>query len=482
MEIKFELKNKHLVIAAGALVVVALAVFLYPHFKLQLTKQSTQTASGKIIDVSVTAQGFQPNQVEINAGDTVRWTNNSQTARWPASNPHPTHDDYPGFDPLKEVGPGQTWQFTFFREGSWGYHDHLYPHDHGTVVVKAATTASVPNGQLPPEIDQLKSETDTKKQAEIVRGMAEKYGPKETLGFMRASGLPYTGETHLLVHEIGDVAYKKYGEQALLYCDDSFLSACYHGVVLHELADHGLEGVAKTIDQCKSQGSAVLSQCSHAAGHGFLAWKEYQVLQAVPYCDKLHEIDKDIPLFNCQDGVFMENIFGVHEGSPSPNRLVIKQSDPQYPCDAMPDQYQSGCWANQATFMYQLYGELRKVAVGCDQVTNIKYQDLCYNNFARQIHPLTQGQSQKAIELCKNATTPARQDDCLITIANAAFSVGDVKQMPYELCATLVNSPKHSKCYEDIFNAMAYYTHAGPGELCQYVKEPDQQKICKQRF
>jgi plastocyanin len=491
MEININIKGKHLAIAgiiAGLAIAVIVLIVAKPSFKLLGSKkQPVPQPTGKIVDIIITSAGFDPATVEINQGDTVRWTNHDELPRWPASNPHPTHDDYPGFDPQKEIPPHGSWEFTFLRGGEWGYHDHLSPHLHGTVVVKegqasSPAAASPAAAGTPAEITQLLSEKDSAKQAKIVRAMAEKYGTLETLAYMRASGLPFTGETHLLVHEVGNVAYEKYGDQALQHCDDSFLSACYHGVILNELGDHGLEGVASIISKCKDAGVLVFSQCAHAAGHGFLAWKDYHVMDAVPYCDKLHEMDADIPVFNCQDGVFMENIFGVHHGKPSPNRMV-KESDSHYPCDAIPDSYQPGCWANQATLMYQLFkGDLRKVAQGCDTVRQKQYQDLCYNNFARQIHPMTQGQAGKAVDMCKNATGQARQDECLVTIANAAFSVGDVKQMPYELCATLAKSPRQSSCYDNLFGAISYYNKGKKSELCQYVKEPDWREKCVQRF
>jgi len=85
--------------------------------------------------VSYGENGFEPNSITIKVGETVTWTNNDSDEMWVASNPHPTHTDYPGFDELKSVTKGQTYSFTFTKEGTWGYHNHLNPGQKGVVVV-----------------------------------------------------------------------------------------------------------------------------------------------------------------------------------------------------------------------------------------------------------------------------------------------------------------------------------------------------------
>ncbi len=461
------------------------AVVLVAAGSIYLAYHQRNSAAVKTVVVVVTDSGFEPQSVLLNEGDTVVWQNKSTHLFWPASDPHPTHDFYPEFDPEKAIQPGSSWSFVFTKVGTWGYHDHLFSTTRGTITVTEKTLALSNTVALeqPPEMAQLLAEKDPSKQRKIVHAMALKYGPKQALLYMEHSGLPFTGETHLLIHEIGTVAYEKYGDRALLYCNESFLAACYHGVVLNALADNGMSGVKSLMEQCKSADATVISQCSHAAGHGFLALKDYKVLDALPMCDELNTREPAAPSFNCYDGVFMENIFGVHEGAPSPNRMV-KESDPNYPCDAVPDKYKNGCWADQATLMYELFkGDLKKVAEGCDKVQNKTYQATCYDNFARQIHPLTQGKADKAIELCQNATG-VWKDTCLITLVNAAFSVGDTKVMPYALCTAMKNSPRHDACYATLFQQISVHGHNAQelALMCGYITEPLKMTECEKRF
>jgi len=71
--------------------------------------------------VAYTASGFEPREIIINAGDTVTWTNQSGSAMRVASDDHPEHLAYPGFD---QLSPGDSYSFTFDQPGTWGYHNH----------------------------------------------------------------------------------------------------------------------------------------------------------------------------------------------------------------------------------------------------------------------------------------------------------------------------------------------------------------------
>ena len=78
---------------------------------------------------------FSPSEVKIKKGGTVTWVNKSQNPVWPASNPHPIHTDYPGFDASRGLANGESYSFTFDKAGSWGYHNHLNPGMRGEVKV-----------------------------------------------------------------------------------------------------------------------------------------------------------------------------------------------------------------------------------------------------------------------------------------------------------------------------------------------------------
>lgn len=79
---------------------------------------------------------FDPPIVIIKKGGTVTWGHKKEGMSFrPASNDHPTHTIYPGFDALQDLGYGETYSFAFHIIGIWGYHDHLHPSITGKVQV-----------------------------------------------------------------------------------------------------------------------------------------------------------------------------------------------------------------------------------------------------------------------------------------------------------------------------------------------------------
>lgn len=101
--------------------------------------------------VTLTDSGFTPASVTVSAGDTVRFRNDSSRGMWVGSDEHPTHTDYDGtstrehcaeganttgtFDQCASSNAGTTWDYTFTKSGSFGYHNHVGASSKGTIVV-----------------------------------------------------------------------------------------------------------------------------------------------------------------------------------------------------------------------------------------------------------------------------------------------------------------------------------------------------------
>lgn len=86
--------------------------------------------------VTYTDSGFSPSTLTTKKGDTVTFKNMTSGNMWVVSSPHPTHTDYPEFDAKRTMVPGETYQFTFTKIGSWKYHNHTNPSERGTIVVQ----------------------------------------------------------------------------------------------------------------------------------------------------------------------------------------------------------------------------------------------------------------------------------------------------------------------------------------------------------
>ncbi len=105
---------------------------------------NNDNAVNKDNTIEITASGFNPSTLTINAGETVTWINNGVIPSWPASAVHPTHKSYPEtggcigskFDACKNLKQGEAYSFTFNQKGTWKYHDHLDPGSTGTIIVQ----------------------------------------------------------------------------------------------------------------------------------------------------------------------------------------------------------------------------------------------------------------------------------------------------------------------------------------------------------
>lgn len=336
------------------------------------------------------------------------------------------------------------------------------------------------NDKNPPEITQILNHKWTAEQRPHLIKLLDRVGPVKTQEYLYASELPFTSENHLLAHTIGEYIYKKYGTSGLKLCKDYFQSACYHAFIIEDLSDHGMEGLSKSLDDCQKAGLSVFDQCSHAAGHGFVVWKDYNLISALSSCDGLFvKKANNRSLFSCRAGVFMENILSVHEGKLSDKRWV-KADDSYYPCNdpRIDSKYLSACWSMQAARMYQMYpGDWKKIAQRCDEVENIQYQKICYDSFARQIHPYTFGNSGKAFRLCGKATGEKWQNFCLLALVRSSIDTGD-KKMPYEICHSIKKSERDN-CYDKLFVTIWARTNKNTiNELCSYVKESEYKLQC----
>ncbi len=100
--------------------------------------QGSEMEKGGVVARSVvtyTDTGFAPTSVSVKRGTTVTFVNESSGAMWVASDVHPTHQLLPGFDQLKSVTNGGTYEYTFTKVGTWRYHNHVKPEAKGTVIV-----------------------------------------------------------------------------------------------------------------------------------------------------------------------------------------------------------------------------------------------------------------------------------------------------------------------------------------------------------
>ncbi|HEC65681.1 MAG TPA: hypothetical protein ENI23_10315 [bacterium] len=84
------------------------------------------------LEVIYDGSSFSPRTLEISAGETVTFTNNSNRNMWVASDPHPIHTAFSAFD---SKGNLDSYSFTFDSAGEYEYHNHSGSSHTGTIIV-----------------------------------------------------------------------------------------------------------------------------------------------------------------------------------------------------------------------------------------------------------------------------------------------------------------------------------------------------------
>jgi plastocyanin len=97
-------------------------------------KNDGKKTEAKPITIKMKSLSFEPKKLEIRAGDSVIWTNESRTTHTATSD-----DDRKTFD-TGDVKPGQSSKaLTFDREGEFKYHCKVHGKSmSGTIIVKVA--------------------------------------------------------------------------------------------------------------------------------------------------------------------------------------------------------------------------------------------------------------------------------------------------------------------------------------------------------
>jgi len=329
---------KNILLLALGLVTVAAVVFWFA---------KSPGTSGKEYAVELKEDGFTPSDITIHKGDAIIFTTTAGKPFWPASDPHPTHGIYSGFDPRQPIDPDKSWSFKFDKAGTWKYHDHLWPAHRGTVVVEEGWSRSDA------------AQTDTSWQSLIDSALETKGldAAFEVLAGLYADEPGFASDCHGYTHELGEAAYKKFAKHESLtlsakayYCGYGF----YHGFMESLLRAGGQVEDAR--DFCAYAGKTLASQtsdaegaCYHGIGHGSVdggdprSWGDPQAMLApgLKLCEFVAK-EKD-QLYRCVTGAY--NALEILSMNPK-YKLSAIVNDPFGLCPSQPEAYREPCYTN----------------------------------------------------------------------------------------------------------------------------------------
>lgn len=409
----------------------------------------------------MTEEGFNPKNIEIQQGTTIIFKNMGSQEHWPASNIHPDHTVYPGsdikkcgtneanaiFDSCGGIKPGEEYSFKFDNVGRWRFHDHILPelsgeikvfggnNDQGdgknninspdknfwqkardiffnklvTKIYNLVPRTTIAKKVAPREIDEA---MDSVKIFDIVYDhkklalMIELAGEKRVLAKLsKEAGQGVLQDCHQQTHQVGVVSYRLYGNESLKRGDTTCLSGFYHGVMGELISKWKGENLAQNISElCGSfENKYDKFECLHGAGHGVLAYEDYDLPIALEACDGISD---EWQKGSCHSGIFHENV-AVAAGLgvvPGHETKWVNENNPYFPCNSSVlkkdpvKEFQ--CYQVQTGLMLKFANhDFSKVSKLCAKAPE-RNRASCFRSFGRDVGGSSLRDSNRIIELC----------------------------------------------------------------------------------
>ncbi len=426
----------------------------------------TQSASTPAIStrdnvITITASGPSPKNITIQKGDTVIFVNADTEEHWPASDPHPSHTIYPQFDPKHDITPGESWQFTFTRVGTWGFHDHENPLHRGTVTVlaKNTTTDTKAPRSIATDADCLKTSTDFSCYENYYDNLVATKGVEAAFADLkqRYIGNSYVqSQCHPLTHVIGHGAVELYPKVSEAYTHgDSFCwSGFYHGVMEGIIAKIGKKAVVSQLDNIcsdipgKDRYSFDYYNCVHGLGHGLMALTSDELFDSLTTCDNLTGAWEKS---SCYGGVFMENVIVDNKNHFT---KYLKPAEPLYPCNAVGASYKTSCYLMQTSYMLKVTGSDFKKVFDLCATADLGFEATCYQSLGRDASGQSVSNAEKTKATCDLGANYEQKSNCIVGAVKDFISYYHSDTQALHLC-NILSSDLTQICTD---TAHSYYT------------------------
>lgn len=452
--------------------------------------------------ITYTKLGFEPDQIILPQGSLVEFRNQSDVPVWPASNIHPAHTEYPGFDPLKTIAPGESWSFRFNQAGEWHYHNHIgsnYSPDTGSVIV-------YPPGSDPPDI--------TEPSIEYCAGLSEtgrfycwirllsltqrNKGTLETFSLLQQlyKQDPYFGNTcNDMTHRIGGQAYginRSHLTDIItpetLFCNAGF----YHGLM--EVFISSTKNIDKAAQFCdeveKRLGYSTIiapTACYHGIGHGTM---ELLGIHSLVNWDSIGDILSrgieicgsypDVYRTACVNGIFSA-VFMHYRDLPQDS----KRSDPYWFCPSVSPVYQRFCYESMSANLYwNGKRDIGKSVTFIQSHVPKEQQQYALRTVLQEISFETVKNSSwdDVIRDCKKLDTQLMRV-CIKSFVEGLIDNGE-PNMEHQQGVRFCNSPvlltaERDSCFSNLVSYVTgLYSRGNPAGSCELF-EPQYRKYCE---
>lgn len=407
--------------------------------------------------VHMTKNGFTPQRVSVSPGETVIFENTGNNKHWPASDDHPTHAKYDGtrlkehcsatttdtFDSCQGVRPGDSWSFTFNKVGVHNFHDHLWPHLKGKVVVqkelKNSSSTLKQKGFWSDLMDLFRqsygfvvslfnfdsSEQDIalksgSAQDKFYKQLEKKYtqivedkNPKEAITKLKeasASNSRVESVCHDVIHAIGRTSYDKYGsfQEAAAFRTDYCNSGYLHGVFerYFQAAKNPKQDLQ---EQCRSyakgQRQFDLWQCYHGIGHGFMYMTGGDLQKTLKLCEENLKDGTE----SCKNGAMME-VFNQEQLA---KEAAIVNGEPFELCRSVNDRAKGDCYAYLPTYLLQTEDKSFTETINACSKRGGSFERICIRGTGAEALKRNMDNLDDVFALCKEAGSYFDQSACI---------------------------------------------------------------------
>jgi len=445
-------------------------------------------------DIVLRDDGFYPKKFAITSGDSVIFLNKSSHAFWPASDNHPDHTMYEGFDVGRPLNPGETWTFTFEKDGVWWFHDHLRPYFRGRVVV----------GDVNENVTCLSNIESTnlaEKQACWERELANTLEENGASKAFKLFSELYSSDSdfsvvgcHWMAHKLGEAEYGRYLQHRdfskldfppeTVYCGYGY----YHGFLEHFLRDNPDYTVAQNFCQTlirdlEDEVPRIRLNCYHAIGHGFVpepldieVWGNpvKLVSPALAACQNIQEADAR---HECLQGTFnviadwmWNNQFGLYYPEDTPLEI----------CELFDDyEVSSACYYEVAMRLNPSVDNniVRAYNKYISQIPDTLIAGTVLNSFAASAvgQRILESDFSDLVYDCRTVPTYL-QTDCMKGLTGAFIAHGEPEKeyvKALDFCnMDILTEGEQDVCYWNIIRTFkGAYTSDKVGQICMKVPE-----------
>lgn len=372
-------------------------------------------------EVVLTESGFEPSELTVTKGSAIVFSTTTGKPFWPASDPHPLHDEYSALDPEKPINSDETWTFKAAKLGQWSYHDHLFFTRRGRMTVLSKSDWKERNKVLTREEISIK---------------IDKEGGSAAYSNLKRVYDPSTSLAHSTFHLFGETLYEKEGISGILVCDEFAGFGCYHGLFIKAVNDKGISVVKDLDKECVAKFGAGGLGCPHGIGHGLIEFLGYDKIdEALSACSTLTWQGE---LFGCQGGVFMEYNFRTSfEDGESITTTREAQGNLYEPCQSVAQRFRQACYFEQASWWNEVLNfDYPKIGAYCGSLGS-KEKDSCLLGLGNNIAERSGYDKEETVDACGQMTDSYSEAVCRAGGAWAFFANPEVAERPEEVCQGL---------------------------------------------